>query len=290
MDDRVARTRSVRQVVRGRETADGSGVSLTRVIGGPDLPQLDPFLLLDDFRSDDPRDYIGGFPPHPHRGFETVTYMIAGRMRHHDNAGHEGVIESGGVQWMTAGRGVIHSEMPEQEEGLLAGLQLWVNLPARSKMAEPRYQEFGPESVPHETREDGVEVRVLAGTTSCGSQGPVRDLVVPITFLDCTLPAGSRLREALPEDRNAFLYILEGEILVGETPLIEHDLAVLGDGDTLALEASSAARLLVVAGTPIGEPVARRGPFVMNTDKELLQAFRDYQTGAFGPDLDDRER
>ena len=290
MDDRVARTRSVRQVVRGRETADGSGVGLTRVIGGPDLPQLDPFLLLDDFRSDDPRDYIGGFPPHPHRGFETVTYMLAGHMRHHDNAGHEGVIEPGGVQWMTAGRGVVHSEMPEQEEGLLAGLQLWVNLPADSKMAPPRYQEFGPAVIPVENREGGVQVRVVAGITSCGSQGPIRDLAVPITYLDVGLPAGTRFREALASGLNAFLYVLEGAILVGETRLVEHHLAVLDDGDTLALEASGAARVLVVAGMPIGEPVARRGPFVMNTDKELLQAFRDYQTGAFGPDLDDRER
>lgn len=287
MDDRVTRTRAVRQRVRGRETADGSGVGLTRLIGGPELPQLDPFLLLDDFHSDDPRDYIGGFPPHPHRGFETVTYMVAGCMRHHDNAGHAGVVEAGGVQWMTAGRGVVHSEMPQQEEGLLAGLQLWVNLPARSKLIEPRYQEYGPEAIPEEVREEGVRIRVVAGTTARGSRGPVRDLAVPITYLDVGLAAGSRFREPLAEDRNAFIHMLEGSVRIGDTRLAAHELAVLGEGDTLSLEAETPARLLVVAGPPLGEPVARRGPFVMNSDKELLQAFRDYQTGAFGPDLDE---
>ena len=290
MDDRVARTRPVEQVVRGRATADGAGVGLTRVIGGPDLPQLDPFLLLDDFRSDDPRDYIGGFPPHPHRGFETVTYMIAGHMRHRDNAGHEGVIEAGGVQWMTAGRGVVHSEMPEQEEGLLAGLQLWVNLPASAKMSEPHYREHGPAAIPGETREDGVTVRVIAGTTASGTAGPVQGLAVPVTYLDVTLPAAARFREPLPPAFNGFVYVLDGQARIGETALTVHELAVLGEGDTLEVAAETDARLLVVAGRPLHEPVARRGPFVMNTDKELLQAFRDYQKGAFGPDVDLRKR
>lgn len=273
--------RPVAQVVRGLETSDGAGVRLTRVIGGPELPLLDPFLLLDDFRSDDPEDYIAGFPPHPHRGFETVTYLLAGRMRHRDSAGHAGVIQAGGVQWMTAGRGIIHSEMPEQESGLLAGFQLWVNLPAAEKMRAPRYQELGPEAIPVERRDGGVEVRVIAGVTRQGTTGPVRELITPVIYLDVSLPAGMRFEEPLPQGWNAFVYLVDGQVEVAGHPLNARQLARLGEGERVAITAHLSSRLLVLAGRPLCEPVARRGPFVMNTDEELRQAFLDYQTGRF---------
>jgi len=277
----VLPSRPVRQLVRGHAAADGAGVRLTRVIGGPQLPLLDPFLLLDHIRSDDPRDYIGGFPSHPHRGFETVTYLLAGRVRHEDNAGHAGVIEPGGVQWMTAGRGVVHSEMPEQENGLLAGFQLWVNLPAAHKLMPPRYQEFDRRQVPEEARDDGALVRVVAGATARGTAGPVRELVTPALFLDIGLEAGGRLEEPLPSDWNAFAYVIEGSVAIAGTAVAAGSLAVLGEGGRAALEAAAASRLLLVAGRPIGEPVARMGPFVMNTEAELRQAFRDFQAGNF---------
>lgn len=274
-------SRPVRQLVRGHAAADGAGVRLTRVIGGPQLPLLDPFLLLDHIRSDDPREYIGGFPSHPHRGFETVTYLLAGRVRHEDSAGHAGVIEPGGVQWMTAGRGVVHSEMPEQENGLLAGFQLWVNLPAAHKLMPPRYQEFDRRQVPEEARDDGARVRVVAGATARGTAGPVRELVTPVLFLDVSLEAGGRLEEPLPSDWNAFVYVIEGSVASAGTAVAAGSLAVLGEGGRATLEAAAASRLLLVAGRPIGEPVARMGPFVMNTEAELRQAFRDFQAGNF---------
>ncbi|NNJ65113.1 MAG: pirin family protein, partial [Xanthomonadales bacterium] len=206
---------SIRQVVAttpGVPATDGDGVRMTRIIGSPQLNVLDPFLLLDAFESDRPEDYIGGFPSHPHRGFETVTYLLAGRMRHRDNAGNEGVIEPGGVQWMTAGRGIVHSEMPEQENGLLMGFQLWVNLPARAKMTEPGYQEYPPADVPLETRTDGTEVRVIAGTTGEGTSGIIRNDYVNPTYLDVKLPAGSILEQPLAAGDNAFVFTIEGSL------------------------------------------------------------------------------
>lgn len=275
------KSRPLRRLVRGQETSDGAGVRLTRVIGGPELPLLDPFLMLDDFRSDDPEDYIGGFPPHPHRGFETVTYLIAGRMRHKDNAGHEGVIESGGVQWMTAGRGIVHSETPEQTDGLLAGFQLWVNLPASRKMSAPRYQEFPATAIPVEPRDDGVRVHVVAGRTRLGTSGPVKELDTPAIYLDVEMPAGARFEEPLPADFNAFIYLAEGALRIDGNGVRAKQLAALGPGDAVMAEAEGPSRFLLVAGRPIGEPVARQGPFVMNTREELHQAFRDYQEGRF---------
>ena len=275
------KTRSIKRLVRGQETADGAGVRLTRVIGTHSLLQLDPFLLLDDFRSDDPDDYIAGFPPHPHRGFETVTYLLAGRMEHRDNAGHTGVLQAGSVQWMTAGRGVVHSEMPMQEDGLLAGFQLWVNLPARAKLSAPRYQEFDAEAIPHETREPGVRVRVIAGETSRGTRGPVSHLTTPVSYFDITLPAGSRFSEPLPDRYNAFVYLIEGELAIGEVTVPPFTLAHLDEGGRVDIEAREASRLLLVAGQPLNEPIARRGPFVMNSEAELRQAFDDYQSGRF---------
>jgi redox-sensitive bicupin YhaK (pirin superfamily) len=271
MNTASMKNRNVKRLVRGQETADGAGVRLTRVIGTHQLLQLDPFLLLDDFRSDDPNDYIGGFPPHPHRGFETVTYLLAGKLEHRDNAGHAGVLKAGGVQWMTAGRGVVHSEMPMQEHGLLSGFQLWVNLPAAEKMTAPRYQEFDADSIPRETREQGVLVRVISGETSRGTRGPVSHLTTP----------GSRFAEPLPQAYNAFVYVVEGELAIGDETVPPLALAQLGEGEGVGIEARADSRLLLVAGQPLNEPIARRGPFVMNNEAQLRQAFDDYQSGRF---------
>ena len=279
------RVRQVSRLIEGVPTTDGAGVELTRVIGSPELGMLDPFLLLDRFRSDEPQDYIAGFPPHPHRGFETVTYLLAGRMRHRDNAGHEGVIEAGGVQWMTAGRGIVHSEMPEQEDGLLAGFQLWVNLPARYKMDAPAYQEYTAAEIPIEHRGDGTRIRVIAGETRSGTRGPVQQPLTDPLYLDVSLPAGEGLAEELPAGHNAFVYVIDGEVraqrLDGRPLTIRPDrLAVLARGERVELRAGeTGARLLLVAGRPLNEPVVRGGPFVMNTKAEIRQAFEDYEAG-----------
>ncbi len=276
----------VREVVSatpGMPATDGDGVHMTRIIGTSQLNVLDPFLLLDCFESDQPQDYIGGFPSHPHRGFETVTYLLAGRMRHKDNAGNEGVIEPGGVQWMTAGRGIVHSEMPEQEDGLLRGFQLWVNLPAQAKMTAPGYQEYPPSGVPLEERADGVRVRVIAGTTSEGTRGAVRNDWVKPTYLDVTLPPGGRFEQAVAVDDNAFLFTIEGEIAVGEagTPLQRRMLGILGPGERITVASEAGSRFLLVAAQPLREPIARGGPFVMNTREEVMQAFEDYRHNRF---------
>lgn len=279
--------RAVSRIVAGIPATDGAGVELTRVIGSPTLDRLDPFLLLDVFRSDDPDDYIAGFPPHPHRGFETVTYLLNGRMRHRDNAGHEDVIGPGGVQWMTAGRGIVHSEMPEQEDGLLAGFQLWVNLPASHKMSEPAYQEFDADHIPLERRDDGSELRVIAGTTSQGTEGPVRQPLTEPLYLDVTVPAGGRFSEAIPAGHHAFLFLFEGSALLADVngkrlDLTPDNLAVLTRGEQVQVRAGDGgARFLLVAGRPLNEPVARGGPFVMNTRAEVQQAFQDYASGTF---------
>ena len=279
--------REVVRLVQGLETSDGAGVRLRRIIGSPELDMLDPFLMLDAFRSDDPDDYIAGFPPHPHRGFETVTYLLAGRMRHRDSAGHEGVLRSGGVQWMTAGRGIEHSEMPEQENGLMSGFQLWINLPAEQKMALPRYQEFDPEEIPLEGHNDGGLICVIAGTTDFGTEGAVREIAAQPIYFDVTLPLGARLQQAIPHGHNAFVYVIEGELTVegkgDSTAVPPQTLAVLGDGDRLNARAEAGkTRFLLVAGKPFNEPVARSGPFVMNTQEEILQAYADYRSGLFG--------
>ncbi len=276
-------TRKVAQIVHGRETSDGAGVRLRRIIGSPELNMLDPFLLLDAFRSDDPDDYIAGFPPHPHRGFETVTYLLAGCMQHRDSAGHAGILRAGGVQWMTAGRGIEHSEMPRQENGLLSGFQLWVNLPAGQKMEPPRYQEYEPEQIPLEQHDDGTAIRVIAGTTSGGTQGPVHQITAQPIYFDVTLPADVRFEEAIPKGHNAFVYLIEGELKIGDAAVESHILAVLSDGTSLQADAGAdGARFLLIAGKPFNEPVARSGPFVMNTPEEIQQAYSDYRRGDFG--------
>jgi redox-sensitive bicupin YhaK (pirin superfamily) len=276
-------TRELAHVTRGVPASDGDGVRMTRIIGTPELNMLDPFLLLDAFGSDQPQDYIGGFPSHPHRGFETVTYLLAGRMRHKDNAGNEGVIEPGGVQWMTAGRGIVHSEMPEQENGLLMGFQLWVNLPARAKMTAPGYQEYPPAGVPLEVREDGTQVRVVAGTTSAGTSGAVRNDWVTPTYLDVTLPEGLEFEQSVGADDNSFIYLIEGDLQVGEQgkPMAPRMLGILGAGSRVSVRTAGGARFLLVSAQPLNEPVARGGPFVMNTREEITQAFDDYRHNRF---------
>jgi quercetin 2,3-dioxygenase len=273
--------RKVSRQVRGQETSDGAGVSLKRIIGGQTLPQLDPFLLFDEFGSDDPSGYIAGFPDHPHRGFETVTYMLNGLMRHRDNKGHEGVIGPGAVQWMTAGSGLIHSEMPEQEEGAMRGFQLWVNLPAKDKMSKPRYQEIPAERFTETKPAPGVTLKVIAGTIG-GVSGPVTDIAIDPVYLDLRLDAGAAHSIDLPADHQAFAYVFEGAAQIAGTEVKAGHLAVLDRGDHLAVTAGpKGAALVVIAGQPIKEPIARYGPFVMNTREEIEQAFRDYQAGRF---------
>ena len=277
-------TRELMVTITGQPTTDGAGVKMTRMIGTRELNMIDPFLLLDVFESDRPQDYIGGFPDHPHRGFETVTYLLAGRMRHRDNAGNEGVIEPGGVQWMTAGRGIVHSEMPEQENGLLKGFQLWVNLPAHAKMSAPAYQEFAPSQIPVEVRENGSKIRVIAGTTSLGTEGVVKNDFVKPTCMDVSLPAGQSFEQAVAVGDNAFLFVIEGELAVGDmrAPLGHSLLGILGEEGRVSVKAwSNDARFLLVSGQPLREPVARSGPFVMNTREEILQAFDDFQNNRF---------
>ena len=275
-------TRTIKQRVRGRPTSDGAGVKLTRVIGQPSLEMLDPFLLLDEFGSDAADDYIAGFPEHPHRGFETVTYMLDGRMRHGDNQGNSGLLESGSVQWMTAGRGIVHSEMPEQEEGLMRGFQLWVNLPAKDKMTAPRYQDIAPEKIPETAPSAGVKVRVVAGRFG-DVEGPVSGIATQPLYLDIALDAGASLTVPVPAGHNAFAYVFEGRgVQVADERLDRSELAVLNDGDAVELTAGDeAARVLLVAGRPLREPVARYGPFVMNTKQQIIEAVEDFRNGKF---------
>jgi quercetin 2,3-dioxygenase len=290
MNDSTVASRSVRRLVKGMPTSDGAGVKLRRVIGQPQLPDLDPFLMLDEFGTDKAEDYIAGFPDHPHRGFETVTYMLDGRMRHRDNHGNEGVLVPGSVQWMTAGRGLVHSEMPEQQEGRMRGFQLWLNLPAREKMTAPRYQEFGPERIPTANPAKGVRAKVIAGQVA-GIEGPIRQPATDPTYLDLSIEPGARFAQTLPAEYAAFLYVFEGTVQVGEDADVRevgtHELAVLGEGAHVRLTGLTAgagdkvARAILVAGRPLREPVAKYGPFVMNTREELQQAFVDFQSGNF---------
>lgn len=277
----MTKVRNIKQVINGIKASDGDGVQLTRIIGSPYLDMLDPFLLLDAFGSDKPQDYIGGFPSHPHRGFETVTYMLAGKMRHKDSAGNEGVIEAGGVQWMTAGKGIIHSEMPEQDDGLLAGFQLWVNLPASDKMTEPRYQEKTAKEIPEEFRNGETQIKVIAGKTQNGTEGIIDNPKIAPIYWDISLSKNSEFIENIPEGHNGFVYLIEGGISIGDSAsqLTPGQLAVLDDGNGINILANDHSRFLLIAGKPIGEPVERAGPFVMNSKQEIQQAFSDYQSG-----------
>ena len=281
--EQVLHPRSVERLVAGKATSDGAGVKLTRVLTQPLQRRLDPYLMLDAFGTDNPDDYIGGFPDHPHRGFETITYMIAGRMRHRDSAGHEGLLQNGGVQWMTAGRGVIHSELPEQEEGTMEGFQLWLNLPGRDKMATPWYQDFQSADIPEFVTDAGVAVRVIAGS-SHGVAGAVqREATAPL-YLDLHLPAGARFSQSLPEAHNAFVYVYRGAVEIGGSEVPVQRMAILANAagsDGVVLQAQGEARVLLIAGRPLDEPIAQYGPFVMNTQEEIVQAVQDYQAGRF---------
>lgn len=273
--------RSVEQLVRGQPTSDGAGVRLTRVLTQNLQRRLDPFLMLDAFRSDNPDDYIAGFPDHPHRGFETVTYMLAGRMRHRDSTGNEGLLGPGGAQWMTAGSGLIHSELPEQEDGLMEGFQLWINLPAKSKMIAPSYRDIPSAAIPEFVTDQGVRVRVIAGC-SHEIHGAVERPDSEPLYLDVHLPAGSEFVQAIPTGHNAFTYTYRGSVRIGDTEVADRTMAVLvNDGKRLRVVAAEAARVLIIAGKPLKEPIAQYGPFVMNSGEEIQQTLRDYSAGKF---------
>jgi len=279
--DTVTKPRAVQRLIAGESTSDGAGVKLTRVLAQPLQRRLDPFLMLDAFGTDDPRDYIGGFPDHPHRGFETVTYMIAGRMRHRDSAGNEGLLQNGGVQWMTAGRGVIHSELPEQDDGRMEGFQLWLNLAAKDKLRAPWYRDIQSAEIPEFATSEGVKVRVIAGR-SHGIDGAMQRETTEPLYLDLEMPAGAGFAQAIPASHNAFVYVYRGELQIGDTQVPVKRMAIFQNdagSDGVAIKASAASRALLIAGKPLGEPIAQYGPFVMNTNDEIRQAVQDYQAG-----------
>jgi len=281
--------RHVEQQVQGIATRDGDGVKLTRVLTQAHQRRLDPFLMLDNFGSDDPKDYGGGFPDHPHRGFETVTYMISGHMRHKDSAGHEGLLQNGGVQWMTAGRGVVHSEMPEQEDGVMEGFQLWLNLPGRDKMCKPSYQDLQADQIPEFTSHEGVKVRVIAGESQ-GVSGAVNrpSNLFPTNplYLDLHFEKETVFQQVLPAHHNAFLFVYRGAAnVVGHSQerLVKlHHMAILqNEGDGVEIKAQAGTKVILIAGQPLNEPIAQYGPFVMNTREELMQAVDDFRAGLF---------
>jgi redox-sensitive bicupin YhaK (pirin superfamily) len=276
--------RRVERLLTGMATTDGAGVRLSRIIGQPTLRNLDPFVLLDRFHSDDPAAYIAGFPDHPHRGFETVTVMLTGRMRHRDSRGNAGLISGGGAQWMTAGRGIVHSEMPEQERGLMSGFQLWVNLPAREKLCPQVYQDLAPGRIAEERLDrNGSVVRLIAGHTT-GLVGPVRQRPSEPLLLTARLEDDRPLELEVPDGHAAFVYVAEGEVSIGgeraATVVPQGSLALLGAGNRLRVRAlNRRSEMLVAAGRPLREPIVQRGPFVMNTEAEIDQAIADYRAG-----------
>lgn len=275
--------RRVQQLVQGVATSDGAGVRLTRVLSQPLQRRLDPFLMLDAFGSDDPDDYIAGFPDHPHRGFETITYMIAGRMQHRDSAGHAGLLENGGVQWMVAGRGVIHSEIPQQEEGVMEGFQLWLNLPAADKMTAPWYRDFPAASLPAFTTPEGVHAIVIAGK-SHGVEGAVQRPVTEPLYLDLHFSGAAEFRQTLPATHNAFVYVYRGSVNIGETAVPAGRMAILANDEQtngVVISGAEGARALLIAGKPLNEPIVQYGPFVMNSEGEIREALYDYQAGRF---------
>jgi len=271
-------TRTIRQRVPALEVTEGAGVTVHRSIGTPALRNLDPFLMLDHFGSVNPDEYIAGFPDHPHRGFITFTYMLDGHMEHRDSMGNRGDLKAGGAQWMKAASGVIHSEMPQQTDGLMRGFQLWINLPASEKMSDPSYQEFSSAAIP-EVALEGSRVRVLAGEFN-GTRGVIEDPSTEVLYLDVALAAGASFSLPLGGTHNAFVYVFEGSARLAGDDLTQHTLAVLGSGDAVEITAGTAgARFILVAGRPLGEPVVQYGPFVMNTREEIEQAFADYRDG-----------
>ena len=278
----LTRPRSLERLVAGQATSDGAGVKLTRVLTQNLQRRLDPFLMLDAFGTDNPGDYIGGFPDHPHRGFETVTYMLDGRMRHRDSAGHEGVLSSGGVQWMTAGRGVIHSEMPEQEAGRMEGFQLWLNLPARDKMCAPWYRDIPAAEIPRLTTAEGVKVGIIAGSSHGVAGAMQREATQPL-YLDLALPAGALFEQPLPVAHNAFVYVYRGSLVVDGQSVPRQRMAIFANtpgSDGVRLQAGpEGAKAILIAGQPLNEPIAQYGPFVMNRNEEIFQAVEDFRAG-----------
>ncbi len=279
----VLHPRRAERLVTGQATSDGAGVKLTRVLTQDLQQRLDPFLMLDAFRTDNPDDYIAGFPDHPHRGFETVTYMLAGRMRHRDNHGHQGLLENGGVQWMTAGRGIVHSEMPEQENGVMEGFQLWLNLPAKDKMCAPWYRDIASSEIPEFTTQDGVTARVIAGESHGTTGAMTRETTAPL-YLDLHFSGAQRFAQPLPAGHNAFIFVYRGMVQVAGQAVTEKQMAILAnerDADGVVLEAAAPARALLIAGRPLHEPIAQYGPFVMNNQRQLYEAISDFQSGKF---------
>jgi redox-sensitive bicupin YhaK (pirin superfamily) len=280
--------RALTRVIPGMATSDGAGVKLRRSIGSVQGQRLDPFLLLDEFGTENPDDYIAGFPPHPHRGFETVTYMIEGHMRHEDHLGNVGELKSGGVQWMTAGRGVIHSEMPQQESGRMRGFQLWVNLPAAEKMKPASYRDIPAHELPVVRLENGGSLKLIAGRLAVNGEqhaGPINatpgSMATDPLYLDLSLPAGAAQAIAVPPGHNALVYAYEGTAVIGGRSLPHQAAGILGDGTSVTIEAGSEdLRLVLIAGKPLGEPVVQYGPFVMNSREEIEQALADYRDGA----------
>ena len=279
----VQTPRRIERLVGGQFVMDGAGVRINRVLTQQLQRRLDPFLMLDAFGSDKPGDYIAGFPEHPHRGFETITYMLKGSMRHRDSAGNEGLITDGGVQWMTAGRGVAHSEMPEQTEGLMQGFQLWLNLPARDKMMAPWYRDIPASELPRVVTPAGATVQVIAGQ-SHGVTGAVTREATEALYLDVELPAGAVFEQPLPATHNAFFYVYAGEAEVDGASVAQSKMAIFDNSagsDGVRITAKQATRLILIAGRPLNEPIAQLGPFVMNTQAELTQAVEDFRAGLF---------
>jgi redox-sensitive bicupin YhaK (pirin superfamily) len=279
--ERVQNARGVERLINGQFVMDGAGVRINRVLTHALQRRLDPFLMLDAFGSDKPGDYIAGFPEHPHRGFETISYMIAGSMRHRDSAGNEGLITDGGVQWMTAGRGVAHSEMPEQTDGLMEGFQLWLNLPAKDKMTQPWYRDIPDAEVPRFHTDAGATVKVIAGA-SHGLAGAVQRAHTEPLYLDVELAANATFEQVLPPGHNAFIYVFRGQVLVDEQCVPQTRMAILNNdakADGVRIVAAQPSRFILIAGQPLNEPIAQHGPFVMNTQEELFQAVKDFQSG-----------
>ena len=280
----IAPYREVVQKLKARPASDGAGVRLDRVFGGGRTSKdFDPFLLLDEFGSDEPQNYIAGFPPHPHRGFETVTYMLAGKMKHEDSLGNTGVLNGGDVQWMTAARGIIHSEMPQQEEGLMRGFQLWVNLPASEKMKDPHYQDISAKDIPQVVI-DGINIKVIAGDLTINQSqlnGAVKGISTAPVYLDVEMPAHSQIDIPLPDGHTVLLYVYENNIKAtdSQVPISKSEIALLSKKGRVHISSDKASRFLLLAGSPIGEPIAQYGPFVMNTPKEIEQAIQDYRDG-----------
>ncbi len=277
--ERVEQTRQLEQVIKGMPTSDGAGVKLTRLLLPAQQQRLDPFLMLDAFASDNADDYLAGFPDHPHRGFETITYMLQGKMRHHDSAGNSGLLESGGMQWMNAGRGVIHSELPEQEQGLMAGFQLWLNLPASEKMSTPWYRDLPATAIPEFQTESGVQVKVLAGRSHGIDGAQQRPQTEPL-YLDLHLSAGAEFSQTLATTMNAFVVVYQGELEIAGSRISATNLGILtNQGDGVSLRAQTESRVLLIAGQPLHEAIVQYGPFVMNTEQQIRQAIFDFRSG-----------